>query len=177
MPTQPQVRCKTLQVNIKEAKGAQSWKKIPRLREILSDGAKDLIEMHACYRLTWVQLFWKLFFYLKKAHLFLSWYAGNLNTNNLWSQMILKGSSCILAILLCVQRRTWQKGKYSSCCNCTQPNTICFWIKYFEFEVVPCSRTLVTSSWPLVRVTQPDNYWLGMLNWSDVTWLTQDYRY
>ena len=41
-----------MQVKIKEAKGAQSGKKIPLLREILSDGAKDLIEMHACYRLT-----------------------------------------------------------------------------------------------------------------------------
>ena len=37
---------------------------------------------------------------------FLSQYAGNLHTNNLWSQMIFKGSSCIPAILLRVQRRT-----------------------------------------------------------------------
>ena len=47
-----------MQVTIEEAKGAQSWKKVMLLREILSDGTEVLIEMHDCYRQTWVQLFW-----------------------------------------------------------------------------------------------------------------------
>ena len=46
-----------MQVTIEEAQGAQSWKKILLLREMLSDGTEDLIEMHDCFRQTWVQLF------------------------------------------------------------------------------------------------------------------------
>ena len=34
------------------------WEKNLLLREILSDGTEDIIEMHDCYRQTWVQLFW-----------------------------------------------------------------------------------------------------------------------
>ena len=47
-----------MQVTSEEAKGAQSWKQNLLLREILSDGTEDLIELHDCYRQTWVQLFW-----------------------------------------------------------------------------------------------------------------------
>ena len=39
-------------------------------------------------------------------------------------------------------------------------------------EVVSTSTALATSSWQLIRVTHPDNYWLWMLNWSHITWLT-----
>ena len=62
----------------------------------------------------------------ENAHLFLSQYAGNLHTNNLWSQIILKGSSCIPAILLRVQRRILRKGKHSGWCDRTLSNTIFF---------------------------------------------------
>ena len=47
-----------MQLTIEEAKGAQSWEKNLLLREILSDGTEDLIELHDCCRQTWVQLFW-----------------------------------------------------------------------------------------------------------------------
>ena len=47
-----------MQLTIEEAKGAQSWEKNLLLREILSDGTEDLIELHDCYRQIWVQLFW-----------------------------------------------------------------------------------------------------------------------
>ena len=47
-----------MQFTIEEAKGAQSWEKNLLLREILSDGTEDLIELHDCYRQIWVQLFW-----------------------------------------------------------------------------------------------------------------------
>ena len=47
-----------MQLTSEEAKGAQSWEKNLLLREILSDGKEDLIELHDCYRQTWVQLFW-----------------------------------------------------------------------------------------------------------------------
>ena len=37
-----------MQLTIEEAKGAQSWEKNLLLREILSDGTQDLIELHDC---------------------------------------------------------------------------------------------------------------------------------
>ena len=40
------------QLTIEEAKGAQSREKNLRLREILSDGIEDLIELRDCYRQT-----------------------------------------------------------------------------------------------------------------------------
>ena len=43
-----------MQVTSEEAKFSQSWKQNLLLREILSDGTKDLIELHDCYRQTWV---------------------------------------------------------------------------------------------------------------------------
>ena len=63
----------------------------------------------------------------QKSLVFLSWYAGNLNTNSLWCKMImmLNGSSCFPAILSRVQLHTlsqW-KGKLSCHCDCTHPNT------------------------------------------------------
>ena len=54
------------------------------------------------------------------------------------------------------------------------------YIFFLNLIIWTWGRALVTpqSSWPLwlIRVTQPDNYWLGMPNWSRVTWLTQDYH-
>ena len=47
-----------MQVTIVGAEGAQSWKTNLQLREILSDGTEDLIEMHDCTEKPWVQLFW-----------------------------------------------------------------------------------------------------------------------
>ena len=41
-----------MQVTIEEAQGAQSYKKNLLLKEILSDGTEDLVEMHDCYRQT-----------------------------------------------------------------------------------------------------------------------------
>ena len=75
-----------MQVTIEEAKGAQSWKKIMLLREILSDGTEVLIEMHDCYRQTWVQLFW---IPNLKMHIFFC-----LNILEIWTQTIfeVKGS-------------------------------------------------------------------------------------
>ena len=49
----------------------------------------------------------------ENSHVFLSWYAGKLNTNNLSRQMILNGSSCIPAILFRVWSRTSQKDQHS----------------------------------------------------------------
>ena len=46
-----------MQVTIEEAEGAQSNKKIILLNELLSDGAKDLIEMHDCSIQICFQLF------------------------------------------------------------------------------------------------------------------------
>ena len=42
----------------------------------------------------------------------------------------------------------------------------------------PLFRALATSSWQLIRITQPDHYWLGNQNFklSHVAWLTQDWR-
>ena len=49
-----------MQLTIEEAKGAPSLGKKSPVEKILpvSDGTEDLIEMHDCYRQTWVQLFW-----------------------------------------------------------------------------------------------------------------------
>ena len=49
----------------------------------------------------------------ENSHVFLSWYAEKLNTNNLSRQMILNGSSCIPAILFRVWSRTSQKDQHS----------------------------------------------------------------
>ena len=99
------------------------------LREIVSDGREDLIELpvHDCYRQTVTNLSSTVLnTKFENAHLFLSKYAGNSHTNNLCSQMILKGSSCIPAILLRVQRRILRKGKHSGRCDCTLSSTVFF---------------------------------------------------
>ena len=83
----------------------------------------------------------------EKFHVFLSQYAANLN---LCCQVFLYGSSCIPAILLCVQCCTLWKGKHS----CLQPSTTFFWSQYFELEVAPCSRALVT-----LAITQSHSAW------------------
>ena len=62
----------------------------------------------------------------ENAHLFLSQYAGNLHTIDIGSQIILKGSSCILAVLLRVQCRILRKGKHSGRCDCTLSSTVFF---------------------------------------------------
>ena len=111
-----------MQVTSEEAKVSQSWKQNLLLREILSEGTEDLIELHDCSNLSSTVLNTKF----ENAHLFLSQYAGNLHTNYLGSQIILKGSSYFLAILLRVQRRILRKGKHSGRCDCTLSNTICF---------------------------------------------------
>ena len=68
--------------------------------------------------------------------------------------MILNGSSCILAVLLRVERRTSRKGKHIGHCDCKHPNTF-FLTQQFELEVVPFHSI---RSWQLIRITQPDNY-------------------
>ena len=91
--------------------------KISHSEKYWTELTEDLIQMHDCYKQTWFQLFW-IFFCLN---------AGNLKTNHAWCQMILNGSSCIPAILLCVQLCTSWKRKHSCLCDCTHPNTILFW--------------------------------------------------
>ena len=57
-----------IQVTVEKAKGAQSGKKILLLREILSDGTDNLIELHDCSNLSSTVLNAKF----ENAHLFLS---------------------------------------------------------------------------------------------------------
>ena len=71
-----------MQLTIEEAKGAQSWEKNLLLREILSDGTEDLIELHDCYRQTCVQRFWIQ--YLKHSIFFC------FNILEIWIQQFLK---------------------------------------------------------------------------------------
>ena len=83
MPTQPQARCK---LPLRKQKELNLEKQILLLREMLSYGTKDLIEMHDCYRQTWVQLFW---IPNLKMHIFFC-----LNILEIWTQTIfeVKGS-------------------------------------------------------------------------------------
>ena len=85
--------------------------------------------------------------------------------------MILKGSSCIPAISLCIQLALHGRAK-TVAAVIVHTQIQFFKSSILNLKVVSGFRALVTSSWHLVRVTQPDNYWLGMLNWSHVTWLT-----
>ena len=102
MPTQTKARCKPLVRKHKELnleKQCSSWLKYI---QILSDGTKDLIEMHFCYRQTWLSEFNCFEYQIWKFQYFLSEYAGNLNKNILWCQIILKGSCGFSAIQSCV---------------------------------------------------------------------------
>ena len=97
--TQTQARCKSL---VRKQKELNLEKKSPVERNIVRWNRRlDWIAWLLQTNLSSTVLNTKF----ENAHLFLSQYTGNLHTNNLWCQMILKGSRCIPAILLRVQRR------------------------------------------------------------------------
>ena len=133
-----------MQVTNEETQRAQSWRNSPVNRTIVKwnrglDWNARLLQTNLSSTVLNAKF--------ENSHVFLSWYARNLNINNLWCQMILKGSSCIPGILLRVQRRTPQKGKNSCCWDClllwlytSKYNIFLIW--YFELEVVSGSSAL-----------------------------------
>ena len=120
MPTQPQARCK---LPLRKQKELNLEKQILLLREMLSYGTKDLIEMHDCYRQTWVQLFWiqnlkiAIFFCFNMLKI---WIPAIFEAK--WSQGIQLYSS---HSVVCPTSPSL-KGKHSCRYNCAHPNTFFF---------------------------------------------------
>ena len=83
MPTQTQARCNSLlrkhkELNLEEK--FSCWEKYCQI------GTEDLIEMHDCYRQTWVQLFWRQKMKKPSVSALIYWkfeYKQSLNPNNL----------------------------------------------------------------------------------------------
>ena len=171
MPTQTQARCKSLVRKQKEL----NVEKNLLLREILSDGTEDLIELHDCYRQTWVQLFWIQ--YLKMPIFFC------LDMLEIWIQTIFEAQwslrdPSVFQPFCCVSNVT----------HSGRANTAAAVIVHFQVSNT-FFLNLIFWTWSSPRfqeisdfklaIGQSHSDWqllLGMLNWSHVTWLTQDYR-
>ena len=155
-----------MQVTSEEAKVSQSWKQNLLLREILSDGTEDLIELHDCYRQTWVQLFWIQ--NLKMPILFC------LNMLEIWIQTIFEAKWSLMdpAVFqpFCCVSNVAQSGRASTAAAVI----VHFQIQFF-FNLI-----FWTWSCPWFQDISDFNMAIGQSHsdwhWSHVTWLNQDYR-
>ena len=126
MPTQTVSDTSKVQVTIKEYSRTSILKKFPVERNVLRWNRR--LDWNAWFLQT-ILISTVLNTKFEKTHVILSWYAGNLNTNNLSCQMI----SAVFHPFCCVSNvGPCGKGKHSCSCDCTHPNTIFFESNYLN---------------------------------------------
>ena len=112
-----------MRVAIDKAQEAQFWRKLSHIvRNIVrwNRGSNNDSNWNGlCLQTNLISTVLNTIF--ENSYVVLSWYAGKLNENHPWCQMILNGCSCISAILLHVQRHTLEKGNHSGSWARTNP--------------------------------------------------------